>query len=147
MRPGDADKGLRPGRAETGEHAADAHAGIDHHRHGADLEDGENDLEEFEAGAHHENGADAPADSGVLQTVGQPVRFALELLKGEMGIDHAAVAAAARWADHRALEGLLLRRAPQVRSHVHVGGAVVGRIRHAAALLDESRALPVRRVP
>ena len=65
----------------TCEHAPDAHAGIDHHRHRADFEKSENQFEKLEAGPHHQDRAVAAADAGVLKAVRQAVGCLVELSK------------------------------------------------------------------
>ena len=81
---GDADESFRLGFRKTLTEVSEAHARIDHHRGGADLEQGKRECEEFRTRRCHQNRPHTSADANHLQAASQSIAFLVELVVSKL---------------------------------------------------------------
>ncbi len=67
-------------------HPVDTHARIHHHGHGAHLEHGKHNDEEFHTRRYHENGSGSPADTDAFQAGGQTAGQYVQLFEGQVAV-------------------------------------------------------------
>ena len=87
---GHRDTPLGPAFDQAAQHAFQSHAGINHNRNDARLEQAEDQGKKIKAGPDHKNGARAAPDADCFKTGGNPVRIGVQLGKSEVGIGHPA---------------------------------------------------------
>ena len=85
-RPGEPDQGLRLDLSYAGQHHLDAHTRVNHDRHGADLEQAEDQGHELKARLDHDQRSHARLDAFCREATGIPIRFDLKLSESEMGV-------------------------------------------------------------
>src|SRR5262249_6975345 len=117
--PGDADEGLRPGLAEADLEVADAHAWVDEHDDGAELEQGEGQGVELQAGRHHDHGRNAAADAELVEPTCQAIALTVELGESPAALPPRRRAGRPARLDQRGLVGAASGLLDQWGSDVH----------------------------
>ena len=115
---------MREAAAKIGQ----ADAGVDQHRHGAKLEQGEGQREEIQARRHHQCRSHAAPDADALEAEGQHVALLLQFAEGKLPVSHLALRIQAVRADNRRALRLEFRHVRQVRGDIR--GFASRRLRH-----------------